>query len=99
MALWAYMGIESAAVSAGVIENPQRNVPLATLMGLGLAAVVYVLSSTVLMGMLPNEELRNSAAPFADAARLAVGAGGAIIISVCAVLKSMAERRVRQECV
>ena len=35
MALWAYMGIESATVSAGVIENPKRNVPLATLMGLG----------------------------------------------------------------
>ena len=35
MALWAYMGIESAAVSAGVIENPKRNVPLATLIGLG----------------------------------------------------------------
>ena len=61
MALWAYMGIESATVSAGVIENPKRNVPLATLMGLGLAAVIYVLSSTVIMGMLPNDELRTSA--------------------------------------
>ena len=57
MALWAYMGIESAAVSAGVIENPKRNIPLATLIGLGLAAVVYVLSSSVIMGILPNDEL------------------------------------------
>ena len=89
MALWAYMGIESAAVSAGVIENPKRNVPLATLIGLGLAAVVYMLSSTVIMGILPNEELRTSHAPFAEAARLALGTTGAIIISVCAVLKSM----------
>ena len=61
MALWAYMGIESATVSAGVIENPKRNVPLATLMGLGAAAVIYVLSSTVIMGMLPNEELQHLA--------------------------------------
>jgi arginine:agmatine antiporter len=89
MALWAYMGIESAAVSAGVIENPSRNVPLATLIGLCLAAVVYVLSSTVIMGMLPNEELRTSPAPFADAARLALGATGAVVISICAVLKSI----------
>ena len=88
MALWAYMGIESAAVSAGVIENPSRNVPLATLMGLGLAAVVYLLSSTVLMGILPNDVLRASSAPFAEAARLALGTAGAIVISVCAVLKS-----------
>jgi arginine:agmatine antiporter len=89
MALWAYMGIESAAVSAGVIENPRRNVPLATLIGLGLAAVVYVLSSTVIMGIVPNEELRTSHAPFAEAARLALGLAGAIVISVCAVLKSV----------
>lgn len=89
MALWAYMGIESAAVSAGVIENPKRNVPLATLIGLGLAAVVYMLSSTVIMGILPNEELQNSHAPFAEAARLSIGTPGVIIISVCAVLKSM----------
>ena len=89
MALWAYMGIESAAVSAGVIENPKRNVPLATLIGLGLAAVVYMLSSTVIMGILPNEELQTSHAPFAEAARLALGTTGAIVISVCAVLKSM----------
>jgi arginine:agmatine antiporter len=89
MALWAYMGIESAAVSAGVIENPSRNVPLATLIGLGLAAVVYVLSSTVIMGILPNHELRSSHAPFAEAARIAIGTPGAIIISVCAILKSI----------
>ncbi len=89
MALWAYMGIESAAVSAGVIENPSRNVPLATLIGLALAAVIYVLSSSVIMGLLPNAELRSSHAPFAEAARIAIGAPGAIIISVCAVLKSV----------
>ena len=89
MALWAYMGVESAAVSAGVIENPTRNIPLATLIGLGLAAVVYMLSSTVIMGILPNEELRTSHAPFAEAARLAFGTAGAIVISICAVLKSI----------
>lgn len=89
MALWAYMGIESAAVSAGVIENPSRNVPIATLAGLGLAAVVYVLSSTVIMGIVPNEELQTAHAPFAEAARLVIGSTGAIVISVCAVLKSV----------
>ena len=89
MALWAYMGIESAAVSAGVIENPRRNVPLATLIGLALAAVVYVLSSSVIMGIVPNAELQTSHAPFAEAARLALGPVGVILISVCAVLKSV----------
>ena len=89
MALWAYMGIESAAVSAGVIENPKRNVPLATIIGLGLAAVVYVLSSTVIMGIIPNAELQKSHAPFAEAARLAMGTTGMVIVALCAILKSV----------
>ena len=89
IALWAYMGIESAAVSAGVIENPKRNIPLATLMGLGLSAVVYVLSSTVIMGIIPNAELQRSHAPFADAARLAIGTPGMVIVALCAILKSL----------
>jgi arginine:agmatine antiporter len=83
------MGIESAAVSAGVIENPKRNIPLATLIGLGLSAVVYVLSSTVIMGIIPNAELRTAHAPFAEAARLAVGTTGMVVIAVCAILKSV----------
>jgi len=89
MALWAFMGIESAAVSAGVIENPKRNIPLATLLGLGLAAVVYLLSSSVIMGIIPNAELQTSHAPFAEAARLAVGTWGMVAISLCAILKSV----------
>jgi arginine:agmatine antiporter len=89
IALWAYMGVESAAVSAGVIENPRRNIPLATMIGLGLAAVVYMLSSTVIMGIIPNAELQTSHAPFAEAARLAIGTPGMIIVALCAILKSV----------
>jgi arginine:agmatine antiporter len=89
MVLWAYMGIESAAVSAGVIENPSRNVPLATIIGLVLAAVVYMLSSSVIMGIMPAEQLRESHAPFAEVARIAIGPIAAIVISICAVLKSV----------
>jgi arginine:agmatine antiporter len=89
IALWAYMGIESAAVSAGVIENPKRNIPLATLLGLAISAVVYVLSSSVIMGIIPNAELRTSHAPFAEAARLAIGTPAMVVVAVCAILKSV----------
>ena len=89
IALWAFMGIESAAVSAGVIENPKRNIPLATMLGLGLSAVVYILSSTVIMGIIPNAELQVSHAPFAEAARLALGTPAMVVIALCAILKSV----------
>ena len=89
IALWAFMGIESASVSAGVIENPKRNIPLATLFGLAISAVVYLLSCTVIMGIIPNGQLRSSHAPFAEAARMVVGTTGMVIIGLCAILKSV----------
>ncbi len=88
IALWAFMGVESAAVSAEVIDNPRRNIPLATLGGLALAAGIYIACSLVIMGMLPMAELRDSSAPFAEAARVMVGPWGALAIALCAVFKS-----------
>ncbi|MFC3551005.1 amino acid permease [Lysobacter cavernae] len=89
IALWAFMGVESASVSAGVIDNPRRNIPLATLLGLAVSAVVYVACSTVIMGMLPMETLKNSSAPFAEAGRIMIGEWGVWIVGLCAVLKSV----------
>ena len=71
--LWSFIGLETAAVAAGVVENPKRNVPIATVGGVLLAAVAYVLSSTAIMGMIPNAALAKSSSPFADAVKLAVG--------------------------
>ncbi|MBO9710477.1 MAG: arginine/agmatine antiporter [Caulobacter sp.] len=84
--LWAFIGVESASVSAGVVENPRRNVPIATVGGVVLAAVAYVLSSTVIMGMIPNKELLASSAPFADAARIALGPWAANGVALCAAI-------------
>ncbi|WP_127090638.1 arginine/agmatine antiporter [Aquabacter cavernae] len=84
--LWAFIGVETASVSAGVVENPRRNVPIATVCGVVIAAVCYVLSSTAIMGMIPNKELVASSAPFADAARLALGDTAANIVAACAAI-------------
>ncbi|WP_313494309.1 amino acid permease [Stenotrophomonas sp.] len=88
IALWAFMGVESAAVSADVIDNPKRNIPLATLLGLALAAVIYISCSLVIMGIVPMAQLRDSSAPFADVAQLMIGSWGMLVIALCAILKS-----------
>lgn len=85
---WAFMGVESASVAAGVVENPERNVGRATLLGVLIAAVVYVLSTTAIMGIIPNDALRHSTAPFADAAMKALGPVGSIVITFCAIMKA-----------
>lgn len=64
--MWAFIGVESACVSAGVVQNPKRNIPLATILGVFIASSIYISTCTVMMGILPNHVLANSSAPFAD---------------------------------
>jgi putrescine:ornithine antiporter len=65
LTLWAFLGMESAAQNSDAVENPKRDVPLACLFGTLGAAVIYVLSTTVIQGIVPNAELANSTGPFA----------------------------------
>jgi APA family basic amino acid/polyamine antiporter len=69
LALWALCGVEVATVPAGAIEQPERTIPRATLLGTLLAGVVTVLAVTAVMGIMPASALENSSAPMADAAR------------------------------
>lgn len=69
LTLWAFLGLESATVPAGNVDNPQRNVPLATLWGTLLAAAVYILVCSVVVLLVPGTQLANSSAPFADVVR------------------------------
>jgi putrescine:ornithine antiporter len=64
LTLWAFLGMESAAQNSAAVENPKKNVPLACLFGTLGAAVVYVLSTTVIQGIVPNAELAASTGPF-----------------------------------
>ena len=64
LTLWAFLGMESAAQNSDAVENPKRDVPLACLFGTLGAAVIYVLSTTVIQGIVPNAELADSTGPF-----------------------------------
>jgi putrescine:ornithine antiporter len=64
LTLWAFLGMESAAQNSSAVENPKKNVPLACLFGTLGAAVIYVLSTTVIQGIVPNQELAASTGPF-----------------------------------
>jgi len=66
IALYALLGIESAAVPAGRVRDPARTVPRATLVGTGLIALIYLAVSAVILLLLPQAELGASNAPFVD---------------------------------
>jgi basic amino acid/polyamine antiporter, APA family len=85
IALFSYIGVETASVAAAKVRNPDRNIPRATVLGTIATAVVYMLSLTAVFGIVPNSKLRSTTAPFSDAANAIFGgtwAGNVMAIAV-----------------
>ena len=53
----AYAGVTKIAAIAEEVRDPGRNLPLAMLISLGIATLVYVIMSTILVGVLDLNEL------------------------------------------
>ncbi|WTS97992.1 amino acid permease [Streptomyces sp. NBC_00096] len=89
MLLFSYLGVESAAVSAGEVRDPARNVGRATILGTAGAAVVYLLGTLAVFGLVAHEQLVGSTAPFSDAVDAMFGGtwGGTLV--ACAAVISM----------
>ena len=85
---WAFVGLETGAMVAGVVDDPDRNVPRATLGGIAIAGVVYLLSSVLMMGIVPVAELAGSSAPFALVAGQMFGPWAVPLIAAAAALKA-----------
>src|SRR4051794_29890249 len=73
IALFSYLGVETAAVAAAKVRDPHRNVPRATLLGTAATAVVYVLALTAVFGILPSGRLAGADAPFSAAVNAMFG--------------------------
>ena len=78
--------IEAASGSSGLVDNPRRTVPLATMLGALLAGLVYIGSSQAIAGMFPASVTAASGAPFALSASLMVGDWAAPVVAACTVI-------------
>jgi amino acid transporter len=82
--IFAYGGYEVTGVLAGESANPRRDVPFAFVAVLIIVSVVMSLASLVATGILPDVTATRT--PIADAAAIFMGAGGAAMISIGAVV-------------
>jgi arginine:agmatine antiporter len=80
--------LESASVAAAVVDNPERNVPLATIAGVSIAALLYIAASAAIMGMAPAGDLANSTAPFALVAAKMFGPIAGPLVACAGMLKA-----------
>jgi APA family basic amino acid/polyamine antiporter len=79
--LYAFLGLETASIPAANVKNPEKTIPKATLIGTIIVALVYILSTFVLFGVLPMDVLAASPSPFADAAILIGGDFGGYFVA------------------
>lgn len=82
--IFAFGGFESVLINTGEIKAPQKNLPVALLSGIAIVTSFYCLIQVVCMGALPS--LAASATPVADAAKVFLGAKGALVIVLGAVI-------------
>ncbi|OLA94418.1 MAG: hypothetical protein BHW60_01985 [Sutterella sp. 54_7] len=61
MMFWAFLGLESACANDDSVDNPEKSVPKAVLAATIAVAVIYVVSTILIAGLLPESELVDSA--------------------------------------
>lgn len=79
--LFAYGGWQHANNIAEEIREPERRLPLALVVGVGIVVVVYVSANAAYLAALGAPGLAASAAPAADALRAAAGRWGGVAIA------------------
>ncbi len=67
VALFSFIGVEAAAITAKRVKDPRVNVGRASLLGTGLSAILYLLVSAAVMGLVPHGTLVNTGSPFVNA--------------------------------
>jgi len=78
--IYAFVGFEGAVVPAGEAKRPERDMPLALLLGLGSVVLLYMLIQLVSQAAVPD--LASSSSPLLDASAALFGSTGAIILMI-----------------
>ena len=86
LTLWSFLGLESATVPAERVENPTRNIPRATLIGVVVTGLVYTFVCSSVALMMPVEKIANSGAPMAEFIGAHWGGPAATLIALFAAI-------------
>jgi APA family basic amino acid/polyamine antiporter len=86
LALWAFLGLESATIPSDKVKNPSKTIPRSTIAGILIASLLYISSTVGVMGIISPLELQTSAAPFADAAQKIWGSWASGLVAAGAAI-------------
>jgi APA family basic amino acid/polyamine antiporter len=85
LTFWSFIGIESATIPA---ENTRgwRDIYKATVYGTLITCAIYIVTTFVIMGMIPATTLQHSQFPFSDAGNMIFGSKSGIFFALAAVI-------------
>ncbi len=89
-ALWAYDGWNNVVMVASEVRRPQRNLPLALIMGTLAVIAIYLLANFAYFRVLPAEAIASTNRVAAESMRQALGTAGANAVSVAAMISIFA---------
>lgn len=83
---WAYVGFEIGTLPASEVKNPKKTLPKAIIVGVLISIAFYIAVNFVLFGMTNWHDLSKTSVPLVYAMTSIVGAAGALIVGVGALL-------------
>jgi APA family basic amino acid/polyamine antiporter len=89
-ALWAYDGWNNAGMLGSEIENPQRNLPRALIIGTSCMIAVYLLTNLTYFYILKASEVGAAERVAADMMRRVAGEAGGKAVSIAAMISIFA---------
>lgn len=89
LAVYSYVGYGIISEIGGSIEKPEKNIPRAIFISLGIIVVVYAMVSLVSVGVIPWEQLSSSGASVAEAAQKFLSPPFVLFISVGALFATV----------
>ncbi|MBS4984804.1 MAG: amino acid permease [Hungatella hathewayi] len=85
-ALAAMGGYYTLSYMSGEIKNPKRNLPLATIIGMGIVIIINILLTVACVGSVGFANLAGSMTPVSDTAQVAFGSFGVALITLGATV-------------
>jgi APA family basic amino acid/polyamine antiporter len=67
VALFSFIGVEAAAVTAKRVRDPRKNVLRSSMLGTVISAMLYVLVTAAVMGLVAHHTLVGTGSPFVNA--------------------------------
>jgi len=88
-AFWAYEGWNTSTFVAGEVKRPERNLPLALILGTTAVTVLYIALNLVYYHVLPMDQVARSTRVGADAAVSIFGHTGAYLVSLLIIISTL----------